>query len=88
VSSDRRAAPPPLEANAPLVTWVGIAGWTIALIVLLVVREHIPPADRWWIWTCVAGIGLGLFALLYIPRLTRSRERAARRRAQADPADG
>ena len=83
MSSDRRPAPPPLEANAPLVTWVGIAGWTIALIVLLAVREHIPPADRWWIWTCVTGIGLGVFALLYIPYLMRSRERAAQRRAQA-----
>jgi NhaP-type Na+/H+ or K+/H+ antiporter len=82
VSSDRRPAPPPLEANAPLVTWAGIAGWVIALIVLLVVREHIPPSDRWWIWTCVTGIGLGVFALLYIPHLMRSRERAARRRAQ------
>ena len=83
MSSDRRPAPPPLEANAPLVTWVGIAGWTIALIVLIAVREHIPPSDRWWIWTCVTGIGLGVFALLYIPHLMRSRERAARRRAQA-----
>ena len=85
MSNDRRPAPPPLEANAPLVTWAGIAGWTIALIVLLLVREHIPPSDRWWIWPCVAGIGLGVFALLYIPRLTRSRERAAARRAQAGP---
>jgi hypothetical protein len=81
VSSDRRPAPPPLEANAPLVTWVGIAAWAVALIVLVAVREHIPPSDRWWIWTCVTGIGLGVFALLYIPRLTRSRERAAQRRA-------
>jgi hypothetical protein len=65
------------------VTWVGIAAWAVALIVLVTVREHIPPSDRWWIWTCVAGIGLGGFALLYIPRLMRSRERAAQRRAQA-----
>jgi hypothetical protein len=87
VSSDPRPVPPPLEANAPLVTWAGIAGWTIALIVLLVVREHIPPSDRWWIWTCVAGVGLGVFALLYIPHLMRSRERAAGRHAQGSQAD-
>jgi H+/Cl- antiporter ClcA len=84
MSSDRRPAPPPLEANERLVTWAGIAAWTVALIVLLAVREHIPPSDRWWIWTCVAGIGLGVFALVYIPYLHRARERAARRRAQAD----
>ena len=84
MTSDRRPAPPPLEANERLVTWAGIAAWVVALIVLLAVREHIPPSDRWWIWTCVAGIGLGVFALFYIPHLHRSRERAARRRAQAD----
>ena len=87
MSSDRRPAPPPLEANAPLVTWAGIAAWVVALIVLVAVREDIPPSDRWWIWTCVTGIGLGVFALLYIPHLMGSRERAARRRAQADPGE-
>jgi H+/Cl- antiporter ClcA len=87
MTSDRRPAPPPLEANAPLVTWVGIAAWVVALIVLVAVRQHIPPSDRWWIWTCVAGIGLGLFALIYIPYLHRSRERAARHRAQAGSGD-
>jgi H+/Cl- antiporter ClcA len=87
MSSDRRPAPPPLEANERLVTWAGIAAWTVALIVLLAVREHIPPSDRWWIWTCVAGIGLGVFALVYIPYLHRARERAARRRAQPDSGD-
>ena len=85
MSSDRRPAPPPLEANDRVVTWAGIAAWTAALVVLLAVREEIPPSDRWWIWTCVTGIGLGVFALLYIPRLKRSRERAAARRAQAGP---
>jgi NhaP-type Na+/H+ or K+/H+ antiporter len=88
VSSDRRSAPPPLEANDRLVTWAGIAGWAVALIVLLAVREHIPPSDRWWIWTCVTGIGLGVFALLYIPYLKRSRERAAARRARAGSGQG
>ena len=87
MTSERRPAPPPLEANERLVTWAGIAAWVVALIVLLAVRAHIPPSDRWWIWTCVAGIGLGLFALFYIPYLHRSRERAARRRAQADPGE-
>lgn len=85
MSSDRRPAPPPLEASDRGVTWAGIAAWAVALIVLLAVREHIPPSDRWWIWTCVTGIGLGVFALLYIPRLKRSRERAARRRAGQSP---
>jgi hypothetical protein len=85
VSSTRRPAPPPLEANDQLVTAVITAGWLIALIVLLAVRADIRPADRWWIWTCVTGLGLGVFGLLYVPHLKRSRERAARRRAETDP---
>jgi Protein of unknown function (DUF2530) len=83
VSNTRRPAPPPLEANDQLVTAVITGGWVIALIVLLAVRAQIPPGDRWWILTCVTGVGLGVFGLLYVPRLKRSRERAAGRRAQA-----
>jgi Protein of unknown function (DUF2530) len=83
VSNARRPAPAPLEANDQLVTAVITAGWAIALIVLLAVRTQIPAADRWWIWTCVTGLGLGVFGLLYVPQLKRSRERAARRRAEA-----
>jgi Protein of unknown function (DUF2530) len=85
VSNSRQPAPEPLEANDQLVTAVITVGWAIALIVLLAVRTDIPVHDRWWIWTCAAGLGLGIFALLYVPRLKRSRERAARRRAEAGP---
>jgi Protein of unknown function (DUF2530) len=83
MSSTRRPGPPPLEANDQLVTAVITAGWAVALIVLLAVRPEIPAPDRWWIWTCVTGLGLGIFGLLYVPRLKRSRERAAKRRAEA-----
>jgi hypothetical protein len=83
VSSTRRPAPPPLEANDRLVTVVITAGWAVALIVLVVLRSDLRPADRWWIWTCVTGLGLGVFGLLYVPRLKRARERAHRRRGEA-----
>ena len=83
MSNIRRPAPPPLEANDQLVTAVITGGWVIALIVLLVLRTEIPPAERWWIWTCVTGVGLGLFGLIYVPRLKRSRERAAQRQGEA-----
>src|SRR5580692_8699356 len=73
VSNARRPAPEPLEANDQMVT---------AVIVLLAIRTDIPAPDRWWIWTCVVGLGIGVFGLLYVPRLKRSRERAARRRAE------
>jgi len=83
VSRERLPAPPPLEANDWLVTAVGTAGWAVALVVLLVLRSQITPSERWWIWTCVAGVMMGLFALWYVPRLKRARARSAARREQA-----
>jgi hypothetical protein len=79
----RPSPPPPLEANDQLVIWVGTAGWAVALVVLLVVRDSLPPGQRWWIWTCVCGIAFGIFAAWYVPRLKRGRARAAGRRAES-----
>ena len=68
---------------------VGTAGWALALIVLLIVRSSLPADARWWIWTCAAGVLMGLFALWYVPRFKRARARAAARRArdQSAPRD-
>jgi hypothetical protein len=76
-----QAAPPPLEANDQLVAVVGTVAWAVALVVLLIVRSELPAGSRWWIWTCVAGLALGLFAIWYVPRLKRSRARSAASRA-------
>jgi hypothetical protein len=70
-----REVPPALEGNDRLIAAVGAGVWAVALIVVLVLRNHLSPPDRWWIWTCVAGVGLGLFAVVYIPLLKRSRAR-------------
>jgi Protein of unknown function (DUF2530) len=80
------APPPPLEANDRLVTLTGTAGWALALIVLLIVRGSLPADARWWIWTCAAGLAMGLFALWYMPRFKRARARSAARRAAAQEA--
>jgi Protein of unknown function (DUF2530) len=85
--AERPSPPPPLEANDQLVVGVGTAAWAIALVVLLIVRDSLPASARWWIWTCLAGVALGLFALWYVPRLKRSRAKAAeaaRTREQRD----
>jgi ABC-type nickel/cobalt efflux system permease component RcnA len=85
VKESRPEPPPPLEANDQLVTITGTVGWAVALIVLLIVRGRLPADARWWIWTCAAGLVMGLFGLWYVPRLKRARARAAARRAgQAD----
>ena len=72
--------PPPLEANDQLVTGVVTAGWAVALVVLLIVHDDLAPGERWWLWVAVAGFGLGLFGLVYVPHLKRSRSRTAQRR--------
>jgi len=83
-----KAPPPPLEANDQLVAGAGTAAWAIALVVLLILRDSLPASARWWIWTCLTGVVLGLFALWYVPRLKRSRANAApRARDQSAPRD-
>jgi Protein of unknown function (DUF2530) len=89
----RPTPPPPLEANDQLVTGSITAAWAVALIVLLIVRGRLPADGRWWLWTCVTGLVMGLFGLWYVPRLKRGRARAAARRgasgqgAQSAPRD-
>jgi hypothetical protein len=80
--------PPALEGNDFVITAVGTSAWGAALIVLLALRHQIPAASHWWIWTCVAGFGMGLFGLAYVPHLKRSRARAAARRAASAGAGG
>ncbi len=83
MSQNRRPSPPPLEANDQLVTAVITAAWAVALVVLLALWEQIPAGQRWWIWTCAAGLVMGLFGLWYVPRMKRARARAAARRQTA-----
>jgi multisubunit Na+/H+ antiporter MnhE subunit len=82
VARTRRPSPPPLEANDELVTAVITVGWAVALVVLLVLRDQLPAGERWWIWTCLAGLVMGLFGLWYVPRVKRSRARAAAARQE------
>jgi len=82
VPSQRHPAPPPLEANDQMVIGIVTAGWAVALVVLLALRDQLPANERWWIWTCAAALAMGLFALWFAPRLKGGRARAAERRAR------
>jgi hypothetical protein len=57
------------------VTAVITLGWAIALVVLLALRGALHADVRWWVWTCVAGLVMGLFGLWYVPFLKRRRGR-------------
>jgi hypothetical protein len=78
----RRPAPPPKEADDRQVTAVITAGWAIAFVVVLLVRQSLPAGDRWWVWTCAFGLAMGVFGLWYVPFLKRHRARLAARRDQ------
>ena len=88
MSRPERPVPPPFEGDDRLITAVITACFLVALVVLLIVRDHLAPADRWWIWVAAFGTALGLFGLAYVPHLKRSRQRTAERQRAARMASG
>lgn len=40
--------------------FVGIAGWVVALVAVLVLGDRV---DRVWTWTCLCGIALAVLGL-------------------------
>jgi hypothetical protein len=80
VARTLRPAPPPFEGDDRLITGVITAGFAVALVVLLIVRNQLPASDRWWVWVGAFGTFMGLFGFAYVPHLKRSRDRAAERR--------
>jgi hypothetical protein len=64
------------------VTLVITTGWVLALIIVFLVRDQLPADVRWWVWTCLTGVLMGLFGLWYVPLLKRRRARIAAERAQ------
>jgi len=60
--------PQPLASDTARILEIGMACWSVALVVCLLVPA-LHQADRaWWPWTCVAGIAGGGLALLYVRR--------------------
>ncbi len=69
----RRPDPPPLQTDPFRTVLVGVLLWALAFVVLAAgfraqLRAH---HAEWWLWTCVAGFGLGLLGLVYVRRLQR-----------------
>lgn len=47
----------------------GTVAWLVAFVVLLPFYGTLREQQRlWWLWTCLAGIGLGLLGLEYCRR--------------------
>ncbi|MBB5139516.1 hypothetical protein HNP84_009279 [Thermocatellispora tengchongensis] len=65
----RRPDLEPMKTNDSATFLAGTALWAVAAIVLLIVQPS--PDQRWWLWTCLAGIAGGLFGLFYVRRRNR-----------------
>lgn len=65
----------PLDVDGVRTVAVGTGLWALALVALLPFYGWLADTGRvWWIWTCFAGIGLGLLGIAYC---TSRRDRAA-----------
>ena len=67
----------PLDVTGVRTITVGVVAWALAFIALLPFYGTLrDDGNVWWLWTCVAGFGLGLLGREYC----RRREQRLRRR--------
>ena len=62
----------PLDVTGVRTVTVGTVLFVVAGLALLPFLGWLEEHDRvWWLWTCVAGSGLGLFGMSYTRRRAR-----------------
>jgi hypothetical protein len=67
----------PLDVDGVRTVSVGCALWFLGFVALLPFYGQLHDSGRsWWLWTCLAGLGLGLFGLEYTRRRKRARSAA------------
>ena len=65
----------PLDVDGMRTVSVGVGLWLLGFVALLPFYERLQDAGRgWWLWTCLAGFGLGLLGWEYCRRRTRARD--------------
>ncbi|MFC1400377.1 MULTISPECIES: DUF2530 domain-containing protein [Streptacidiphilus] len=76
---------PPMEANDVAIVTGGTVVWLVGFVVLLPFHGWLSDhGDTKWLWTCLAGFGLGLIGIWYC----RARRDAIRRSQAAGAAAG
>jgi hypothetical protein len=71
----------PLDVDGVRTVEIGSLVWLLGFLALLPFYGELEDNGRlWWLWTCLAGCGLGLFGLEYCRRRRRAR-------AERDAAD-
>jgi hypothetical protein len=64
----------PLDVDGVRTVEVGCALWLLGFLALLPFYGRLQADGHlWWLWTCLAGFGLGLFGLEYCRRRRRQR---------------
>lgn len=76
----KHEAPEPLEGPVVATIIGGTIVWFVLFLVQLPFYGRLEDHGRaWWVWTCLAGAGLGLIGIWYV----RGRDAALRRAADA-----
>jgi len=66
---ERHPSPEPLKTDDRKAVLVGTAVWFTLLLGTLIMRDDLLASGHgWWIWTCAAGIGLGVVGLVFLHR--------------------
>jgi hypothetical protein len=64
-----RPTPEPLDVDAVKVVTAGTVLWALAGLALLPFHERLAAGGHtWWLWTCLAGAGLGVLGVVYCRR--------------------
>ncbi|HNM96898.1 MAG TPA: DUF2530 domain-containing protein [Marmoricola sp.] len=64
----------PLDVDGVRTVTVGTAIWLIGFVGLLPFYGSLKASgNQWWLWTCAAGVGLGLWGWVYCSRRRRIR---------------
>lgn len=76
----------PLDVDGTRTVAVGTGLWLLAFVLLLPFYKRLQETDRlWWLWTCLAGFGLGVLGWDYCRR-RRNRRQARLLEAGEHPA--
>ena len=77
----------PLDVDGVRTVEVGIGLFMVAFVALLPFYGQLQQSGRlWWLWTCLAGVGLGFLGLEYCRRRRRVRQTRLVRRGAAEAA--